>query len=56
MKIKYRTELGNTGFWIKDALGIYVFFETHCRKIAQNKCDEMFGVNKYTVCNRGSKN
>lgn len=55
VKVVYRTDYGHTGYWIKDALGVLVFFVTHDRKLAQNKCDEMFGVGKYKVNSRGSK-
>lgn len=53
IKIIYRTNYGHTGFWIKDALGVLVYFITHDRSLAQNKCDDMFGKGKYTVSNRG---
>ena len=55
VKVVYRTDYGHTGYWIKDALGVLVFFLTHDRKLAQSKCDELFGKNKYTVNSRGSK-
>lgn len=55
VKVVYRTDYGHTGYWIKDALGILVFFLTHDRKLAQSKCDSMFGASKYRVNGRGSK-
>lgn len=38
-----------SGLYIIDALGNYVFFMTRDRKKAQQKCNEIYGENKYTV-------
>lgn len=54
-KVVYRTEFGHTGYWIKDALGVLVFFVTHDKKVAQLKCDELYGEGKYKVNSKGGK-
>lgn len=36
-------------FFIVDAMQNYVYFKTSKRDKAQQKCNEMYGVGKYTV-------
>lgn len=38
-----------SGLYIINALGDYVFFMTRDRKKAQQKCNELYEENKYTV-------
>jgi len=38
-----------SGLYIINALGDYVFFMTRDRKKAQEKCNELYEENKYTV-------
>lgn len=41
-------------FFSMSAMQDYYFYKTSDRKLAQDKCDEIFGVNRYTV--KTSKN
>lgn len=38
-----------TRYYIRDALGNYVFFRTRSRATARDLCDKWYGVGKYTV-------
>ena len=38
-----------SNFYIKNALGEYVFFHSRSRDIAQQTCDDMYGKGQYTM-------
>jgi len=38
-----------TGFWIRNAMGFHTYFKAQTRQKAQEACNELFGVGRYTV-------